>query len=91
MQPPLTPTNRPDYAHPTAAHSADGFSSSGDWRTTAPLNAVFLCVHGKLNGRAMREGASPAGSNPGLLTRMCPLTHLAVGSGLITLIGDCHV
>jgi len=83
----LTPAPGICQSDSAAPHWAAGIDSPGDWRTTAPFVRGFFVQHGKLNGRAMREGVSPAGSNPGLSTRMCPSTHLTVGDGVTTLIG----
>lgn len=67
------------YAVRTGQQWPVGNSSPVERRTAAPSVRGFFVQHGKLYGRAMREGASPAGTFPGLLTRMCPSTHLAVG------------
>ena len=44
------------------------------------ISAAFLCQHGSpYNGRAVREGAIPAGPQAGLSTRTVPSTRLTAG------------
>ncbi len=58
-----------------------GFSSlTLEAHISRAIPAAFLCQYGSpYNGRAVREGAIPAGPLAGLLTRTVPLTRLAAG------------